>query len=221
MAKRGKRLFPRRMASDFINAYKGVDQNLVQAHEFLNNRSRVRTTKGSRSDMEPVQNNTFTREVPETVNHHYYGVPENLDPNEYIQGGKKHVVVKRADMDARESSPSETNEEWRQASLNKAWIPTPRKAALIRARGTKPGELLLHIYASWKGLRHSRVVEFQQKVITEYKDFKVTLHFAGEEFIFVQETADMRWISETYGSYLGAMKMYNTKQISWIIQKPK
>lgn len=179
--KRNKRLFPRRMASDYINTNRGIDTNKTQSYDFLNNRSRVRSTKGRRGETEPVLGNTFTKEVPETV----------------------------------------SKQQFFDEDVN-AWRPTPRRAAMIKAiNQTKKGELLLAIYAVWAGQRHHGIVEFQHKYIREWEDYKLILYFAGEEFIFVQETKDKRWISRTYASYLEAMRMYNTKRIVWVISKEK
>lgn len=61
-----KQMKIKRMRRAYLKRYPsgGVDINKINAYEVFQNRGRVRTNKGEGEGYEPIQDNTFTKEIP-------------------------------------------------------------------------------------------------------------------------------------------------------------
>lgn len=212
MKKKNNRL-ANRYRANYVNTSRGVDQNRVQAYDLLNNRSRVRSTKGSRGETEPVLENTFKREVPQTLSRQmYYGLhPDQNKPVEYLDEHawtgevRRHIHVERPEE-------AQLREDY---SNNKVWLPTPKRAAEVRAKEIEPKTL----YTTWMSERHQRVVSYHELVLEKREGFVLKMLFQGPEWMLIQEVGTRRFISRVYPNRQEAYRAYGNGKISWIMEE--
>lgn len=56
-----KRAFPKKYASDYVNVQKGINRDVIAAYH-----NRVMSVSGPNHNVEPMQGNTFMKEIPKT-----------------------------------------------------------------------------------------------------------------------------------------------------------
>jgi len=175
----------------------GVNPVKAKSYDIFNNQQRVKSTSGG----EQLQNNTFMKPVPRTEHLTVYNPETTFDPTEPVEYEWKEVI-------------------------NVGWIKTARRKAIDKKIEVedeeylrKRGEWLAHALAKvWQGSRSQGVVEYHCLVLEHYPvaEFKLMLYFAGREWIFVQESKNIRRVSRTYCSHDEAKLAYNGKTVAWI-----
>jgi len=105
--KRGKRLFPKRYASDYINTsqrpqvlmFKKGEDNTQGGDRWFDNHGRVRTNVGPRHQREPIRNNTFMQQVPQTKGRLHHSEVQYDEKGEFLveaaQTPREAMEVKR------------------------------------------------------------------------------------------------------------------------------
>ena len=90
--RRGKRLFPKRYTSDYINTtqrpqvlmFKKGEDNSQGGDRWFDNHGRVRTAVGPKHQREPIKNNTFMQKVPATKGRLHHSIEEQDEKGTYL-----------------------------------------------------------------------------------------------------------------------------------------
>lgn len=104
------------------------------------------------------------------------------------------------------------------------WVPkglvvSPRKVVL----GNKARELELEgagLFYVWQSRRRQGIADYHAVVLKKTEKILLTMYFAGNQFLFVQESATTRFISMTYEGRASAMAAFHSKSISWEYDEP-
>lgn len=86
----GKRAYLKKFSSDYINTSEGIDEERMRTYY-----ERTQTTRGPKNNKEPVLNNTFMQEVPETKGRmHGKGV---ITPKEEVNIRKRQYKLMQSE----------------------------------------------------------------------------------------------------------------------------
>lgn len=194
----------------------GVDRASALAYDIYNNKGRVRSTVGQGPNTEPKFDNSFQREVPRTKSRkerfkEIFGQIE-YDPSNDIT----HDDVGELYWDEEYKKFSRAD-----PPRKKVW---EAKHVEMQIEQERKDRVFVQnsLVRAWSGkTQGSGVEKYSCIVLSEWGSFSLKLYFYASEYVFVQETDELRWMSRTHPSYAVAMALHKQDMHGWVTMEKK
>jgi hypothetical protein len=200
--RRHKRLFPVKMASDYINVTQRP-RNLIisdkdpEGDKWFDNNARVKTVIGPKSDKEPLTENTFVEK-------------KKVKVREIETRYGKTFYVDRIRLKPVEREIPETKGRLLHSYFDK------EKNAIVHADATPKMEVqqLERLWASKLGAGHG-IDRFNFMVHSEFRGRVLKLGFSGELWVWLEETPTQMRRSAFYGGRVKAERALRENRVYW------
>jgi len=218
----------------------GVDPTKTQAYDIYNNQQRVRSAHGRKNERLPDQDNTFMHVDKamelEKLRDRLKLAIANGNTKEYNATNRRIRELEKvfAPPPKKIVDPDDPWDYWVDEEGNERRTPNkvPRETVkpewyeLELQREAERQEvterkdrifLRSELLRIWHGKRGHGVEKYIGAVIERAGAYSLTLYFSGNEWVFVQEVGEDRWISLTY-TREQAHSALAEQRIAWIIQ---
>jgi hypothetical protein len=172
----------------------GVDAGKTASHEIFQNRARVNTTSGKTGEQLPILDNTWAKDLP---------------TKDYVNKIHNKFIVYNPETKTHDRTP--------RGDVNVRLKEIKRAEQSIKDEGSV---VLGALRLVWQGKWGQGVTTYNTIKVLAQGDLSIKLYFSGQDFRFVQETCDTRWISKQYHNHKEAMAAYKTRVV-WISEEEK